>query len=93
MLATLPNSYKSIKGNVMARISKLVKAEKERHRLHTVVDCTYSTFHIDRTTYLQIDTYGTSERDVVGAVSQSIQFNRETAAQLKRILLEYFPDI
>jgi hypothetical protein len=77
----------------MARISKLVKAEKERPRLHTVVDCRYSTFHIDGRTYLQIDTYGTNERDVVGAISQSIQLDRETAAQLKRILLVYFPDI
>jgi hypothetical protein len=77
----------------MARISKLVKAEKERHRLHTVVDCTYSTFHIGRTKYLQIDTYGTNERHFVGVVSQSLQFDRETAVQLKQILQEYFPDI
>ena len=77
----------------MARITRLIKEEKIRSRLHEIVDCTYSVFQIDGKTYIQIDTYGTKEREFVGKASQNIQIDREAAIQLKRILLESFPDI
>lgn len=77
----------------MARIATLAKIEKDRPRVHTVVDCTYSIFHAGGKTYLQIDTYGTDQREFAGMISQSIQLDRATAIQLKSILQTCFPDI
>jgi hypothetical protein len=76
----------------VARIVTLTQIEKDRPRIHAVVDCAYSTFRIDGKTYLQIDTYGTEQRDFVGAISQSIQLDSAAAARLKHILRTCFPD-
>ena len=40
--------------------------------------------------YLQIDTYGSDEREISGKISQSIQFSQEAIEQLKKILLQHF---
>ena len=77
----------------MARITQLTKVEKARSRLHEAVECSYSVLQIGGKTYIQIDTYGTKERDMVGVVSQSVQLDREAAKELKHILSAFFPDI
>jgi hypothetical protein len=39
---------------------------------------------------LQLSTYGSEEREIPGKTSQTLQFTRESAAQLYRILKEEF---
>jgi len=39
---------------------------------------------------LQLSTYGSEEREIPGKTSQTLQFTRESAAQLFRILKEEF---
>jgi hypothetical protein len=36
--------------------------------------------------YLQLDTFGSRTRQIVGKVSQSIQFDVASAAELKRLI-------
>ena len=38
--------------------------------------------------YLQLDTYGSSKREIPGKKSQSIRFSPEALAQLKEVLRE-----
>ncbi len=65
----------------------------ERGRVHGVVACTYATFDVDGNRYLQLDTYGSSERAIPGKVSQSIQVDREGARLLKALLQRSFPGV
>jgi hypothetical protein len=44
----------------------------------------------DNTRILQIDTYGSSDRQLPGKQSQTIQFGPEAAAQLFRILKDTY---
>ena len=77
----------------MARITKLVRTTKDNPRLHDAVPCSYSMFHIGNKQYVQLDTSGTAQRKVVGAISQSIQFDKDIARLLINICLEAFPDL
>jgi hypothetical protein len=43
--------------------------------------------------YLQLDTFGSTERQIPGKTSQSIQLNERSAAQLKILIERAFPGI
>ena len=59
---------------------------------HSETQCTYSIVKDkEGTKYLQIDTYGSSERKIKGKKSQSIRFSPEALAELKGILVRHFP--
>ncbi|MDQ8209305.1 hypothetical protein QEH52_17390 [Coraliomargarita sp. SDUM461003] len=74
----------------MALINKLIHQALERDSKHTEVDCTYS-FVVDDNgkQQLQIDTYGSSDRKILGKKSQSIRFSPEAIEQLKQILNKF----
>ncbi|WP_092075446.1 methionyl-tRNA formyltransferase [Poseidonocella sedimentorum] len=74
----------------MALIKKLEERSFERPNLHSEVVCTYAIFEKDGQKLLQIDTYGRADREFPGKVSQSIQFDAESAAQLLDILHKEF---
>ena len=74
----------------MARISKIEKLERNRNSVHTEVECTYSTFYESGEKYIQIDTYGTEQRQVKKQPSQKIQFDKETAISLINIIKKEF---
>ena len=65
----------------MARIelSTIGKIEKERNIVQEKVKATYSVFEVEGQKYLQIDTYGRNNRRIPDKISQTIQFDRETA--------------
>ncbi len=50
-------------------------------------------FNEGNETYLQLDTYGSSERRIPGKTSQSLQLDRRSAKKLKRLLEQTFPGI
>lgn len=74
----------------MARINDIKRFEKTRNRIHDEVECTYNTFHVDGEKYIQMDTYGTTNREFKGQPSQKIQFNKECAYKMIEILKKEF---
>jgi hypothetical protein len=61
--------------------------------LHGAVLCGYRSFDLDGTVVLQLETYGSADRDIPGKVSQSIQLDENGARQLKGIIERSFPGI
>ncbi len=77
----------------MALITDFTRLQKEQNRVHGVVECGYTVFDVGGARYLQLDTYGSLERQILGKVSQSIQLNAESAAQLKALIEKTFPEL
>ena len=70
----------------MALVTKIIEQELERDTAHSEVDCTYTIINNANGTYLQIDTYGSANRQIKGKKSQSIRFSAEALSQLKQII-------
>lgn len=71
-------------------IRNLIKINKERNNVHDEVHATYTVFDNDGERYLQIDTYGKAGRENPEKISQSFQFNRESALYLVNLLMKEF---
>lgn len=71
-------------------ISKIEKLNKDRNSIHEKVYTTYSSFDSCGKHYVQIDTYGRSDREQPGKISQSIQLNKEAALLLIDLLKTEF---
>ncbi|CAN5654210.1 hypothetical protein BH18ACT13_BH18ACT13_20580 [soil metagenome] len=54
----------------MALIEDFKSLSKDRQRPHGRVGCGYSVFNEGNETYLQLDTYGSSERRIPGKTSR-----------------------
>jgi hypothetical protein len=71
----------------MALVRRLERKPLDRDAAHTTVECTYSIVQAeDGSRLLQIDTYGSAERRIVGKKSQSIRLTPEAIVQLKQII-------
>jgi hypothetical protein len=77
----------------MALIVKFTETSKDRNQVHDPVECGYLVFEHGGERYVQLDTYGSSERVIPGKVSQSIQFDAQAAAALKRLIDRTFPGV
>jgi hypothetical protein len=78
----------------MALVRSLAPAGAgERRRVHGEVECGYTVFEAGGERYLQIDTYGSNEREIPGKVSQTIQLDEHGARQLKKLIEQSFPGI
>lgn len=77
----------------MALIHDIKLVRRERQRVHGVVECSYTAFSEGGKHYLQLDTYGSPDRALTGKVSQSLQFDEESAKQLYELLRQTFPDL
>jgi hypothetical protein len=78
----------------MALVTSLEPNSKERQSVHKPTRCLYAIVDGpggDR--YLQLDTVGSEGREIPDKVSQSVQFDRQAAGQLLRILHIAFPDL
>jgi hypothetical protein len=69
----------------MAIVRRLIRKTIERVTPHTEVDCTYSIITEGNVKYLQLDTYGSEERQVRDKKSQSLRLSPEAVEQLKQI--------
>jgi hypothetical protein len=75
----------------MAIVRRLEPQALEKDTPHTEVDSTYSIVHDGNgRAYLQIDTYGSKSRQILGKKSQSIRFAPEAIEQLKMLLAKHF---
>jgi hypothetical protein len=77
----------------VALITEFTKLQKERNQVHGVVECGYTVFEHGGARFLQLDTYGSRERQIPGKTSQSIQLNAESAAQLNALIEKTFPEV
>jgi len=66
-------------------IAKKFKREQKSRRLHDVVRAEYDTFTANGTKYIQIDTFGSENRQVTNIPSQKIQFDADFAKHLVSI--------
>lgn len=71
-------------------VNSIKQIEKEHNHIHQPVDTTYSTFIIDGKKFFQIDTYGSVDRKYPEKISQSIQFDADTAKKLVEIVQKEF---
>ena len=75
----------------MAIVRKLERKDLDRNVPHKEVECTYWVVTDDKGgKYLQLDTYGSSERKMPNKKSQSLRFSKEALDQLKDILTQHF---
>lgn len=69
---------------------KLSRTEKERNSIHKPTTATYTIFVSAGIRYFQIDTYGSDDRVMPEKISQSIQFDEETAKVIVDLLKKEF---
>jgi len=76
----------------MAQINlkNIKKIEKNRNTIHDKVYTTYTVFETEGNRYVQIDTYGKIDRENPEKISQSIQFDRQTAKFIVELLKDEF---
>lgn len=75
----------------MAVVRRLEHVTMDKDAPHMEVECTYSIITDEQGgRYLQIDTYGSTERKIPGKKSQSIRFAPEAIEQLKVLLKQHF---
>jgi hypothetical protein len=72
----------------VALVKRLSKLNMDRNAVHDPVgEATFTVFQDgDGRSYLQIDTYGSTTRKLVGKKSQSLQFGPDALRQLREIL-------
>lgn len=71
-------------------ISNYKKIEKQKNTIQERVFWTYTDFCLDGQIYFQIDTYGRSSRETPDRISQSFQFDRESAKLVVNLLIKKF---
>ena len=69
----------------MALIKKITK-ENRNSRLHKEVEATYNFVFAKGETYIQINTFGSDDRAVKGAVSQTIQISQAVIKEINGVL-------
>lgn len=76
----------------MAQINlkNIEKIEKNRNTIHDKVFTTYTVFDMAGERYVQIDTYGKIDRENPEKISQSIQFDKQTAEFIVELLKNEF---
>ena len=77
----------------MALITQFAEIQKDTNQVHGEVECGYTIFERGGSTFLQLDTYGSRDRKFHGKVSQSIQLDSQSAAELQRLLRRAFPEL
>lgn len=71
--------------------SKFKRIEKDRNSIHKEVETTYTSFtNNSGEKYFQLDTYGSSDRQFHGKISQSVQLNKKAAQELITVLKNEF---
>ena len=74
----------------MALVRSFEQKEMSRNSLHKEISATYSVFGDGDIKVLQIDTYGSEDRQIPGKKSQSLQLDRQGAESLYLILKREF---
>jgi hypothetical protein len=74
----------------MALVKKIIWDSREvQWKSETV--CSVRAQKIHNEIYIQLNTYGSNHREVIGQSSQALTFNREMGTFLRDMLLEVYP--
>lgn len=71
-------------------LESIKKIDKERNTIHAKALATYTVFDLDGEHYVQLDTYGKSDRVMPEKISQSFQIDKDTASFLVKLLINEF---
>lgn len=71
-------------------IKRIERLEKHRNTIHGKVVATYTVFSSGENKYFQLDTYGKEKRKFPEIISQSLQFDRESARIIVELLRREF---
>lgn len=71
-------------------LSKFKRIDKQRNTVHSKVFSTYTVFEENGDKYIQIDSYGNANREMPEKISQSFQFDKETAKFIVNLLIQEF---
>ena len=74
-------------------MAKIAKFPPDGGQVHGPVLCGWKIFKAAGKRHVQLDTYGSDARKLTGKVSQSIQFDQASAAELLEILRHAFPNL
>lgn len=75
----------------MALVTSVVRDERNFRSIHpTEVSAYYLVAELDGKKVLQINTYGSAGRDVPGKLSQTLQFNEQSAREIFAVLKKEF---
>ncbi|GIH73108.1 hypothetical protein [Sphaerimonospora thailandensis] len=77
----------------MAKIKEFFKDTKTSGPHPTEVECGYQVIRGREGVLLQLSTYGSDSRQSEKKTSQTLQLDREHAAELLRIIIHAFPDL
>lgn len=77
----------------MAFIDEFTSVPSTASSLHGPVLCGWRVFDTEGKRILQLDTYGSQDRQIRGKVSQSIQIDRESAGTLLKLIRDAFPGL
>ena len=95
--ASFPSTRLSIgqldKEEPLALITSFEQIQTDRQAIHGSVECGWRIFAVDDNRILQLDTYGSADRNLPGKVSQSIQLDEDGARRLVGIIREAFPSL
>jgi hypothetical protein len=74
----------------MALVKNITHQPLEIESKHTDVECTFDVvIGADGSKCLQLDTYGSNQREIKGKKSQSLRLSPEAIGQLKSIFAKY----
>ncbi|WP_182885589.1 hypothetical protein [Microbispora sp. H10885] len=77
----------------MAKVRDFFEDKKRSDSHPTVVDCGYQVVHTSEGVFLQLSTYGSDQRQTQKKTSQTLQFDRDHAEQLLRVIMSTFPGL
>jgi hypothetical protein len=77
----------------VALIREFQQVGSDKNGVHKPVTCGWRTFDADGQTILQLDTYGSDQRQIPNKVSQSIQLDRMAAEVLLRLIRDTFGEL
>ena len=75
----------------MALVARFEERPLTPPRLHSPVLCGYNAVDVQGTRVLQLETYGSDNREMPGKVSQVLQLDEAGARELKAIIERAFP--
>jgi len=76
----------------MALVTSIYSRPQEQTGRHpTEVECGYLVVQSSEGPILQLTTFGSSTRAMPGKASQTMQFDRQSATQLRQIIDQVFP--
>jgi hypothetical protein len=91
---SLAVARKASDNQLMALIQRIERVVKERQSVHRPTRCLASEFiGPQNKKYLQLDTYGSDDREFPEKISQAIQIDEEGARELLLLINSTFPNL